>query len=95
MVGDALDMMTGSTPSRVLGATVFTLVLLAYLSVWFWRPADAYGPSGREGVSPALAVLMVSVFLVSLLSWNRYRVIAAFGLLSCFLWVAVMLLPVL
>jgi len=35
------------------------------------------------------------VVLVSLLSWNRCRLVAAFGLLACFLWIAVVLLPVL
>jgi len=91
----ALGMTSASTPAKVLRAGLFTLVPLAYLSMWFWHPANAYGPAGREGVSPALAVLMAAVMLVSLLSWNRSRLVAAFGLLACFLWIGVMLLPVL
>jgi len=91
----ALDMMTTSTSSRILRAALFTLVPLAYLSMRFWHPASAYGPSGREGVSPVLVGLMSAVVLVSLLSWNRHRLVAVFGLLACFLWIAVVLFPVL
>ena len=81
--------------SRVLRAALFTLVPLAYLSMWFWRPADSFGPSGREGVAPGLVILMSAVALVSVLSWNSHRLVAALGLLACFLWIAVWLLPVL
>jgi hypothetical protein len=88
-------MMATSTPSKVLRVALFTLVPLAYLSIRFWHPANSYGPSGREGVSPVLVVLMSAVVLVSLLSWNRHRLVAVFGLLACFLWIAVVLLPVL
>ena len=87
--------MATSISSKILRAALFTLVPLAYLSMRFWRPAASYGPSGREGISPALIVLMSAVVLVSFLSWNRHRLVAAFGLLACFLWIAVVLLPVL
>lgn len=38
--------------------------------------------------------LMASVLLVSILSWRTYRLLAAFGFLVCFLWLATFLLPV-
>jgi hypothetical protein len=44
---------------------------------------------------PICTELMAGVFSVSLLSWNKHRVVALFGLLACLLWVAVYLLPVL
>jgi hypothetical protein len=56
---------------------------------------DAYGRIGREGISPFCAALMASVFLVSLLSWNKHRWVAALGLLVCLLWLTVVSLPVL
>jgi len=91
----ALGMASASTPAKVLRAGLFTLVPLAYLSMWFWHPANAYGPASREGVSLGSAALMAAVMLVSLLSWNRSRLVAAFGLLACFLLIGVVLLPVL
>ena len=87
--------MAASTPSRVLRAALFTLVPAAYLSMGFWRPYESYGPSGREGVFPICVVLMTAVFSVSILCWNTHRLVAVFGLLACFLWLAVVLLPVL
>ena len=89
------DMMPVSTPTKILSATLFTLVPLAYSGIWLWRPANAYGPASPQGVPPALAVLMVLVLLVSVLSWNRQRLVAALGILACFLWIVVALLPVL
>ena len=87
--------MTDSALSRFLRVALFVLVPAAYLSKIFWRPADSYGPTGREGVSPFCAILMAAVFLVSLLSWSQHRVVASFGLIACFLWLAATLLPVL
>ena len=87
--------MTNPTASRVLRTALFTLVTLAYLSTSLWSPADAYTKSGRAGVSPGLAVLMAAVLIVSLISWNNYRLVAALGLVVCFLWLATTLLPVL
>jgi hypothetical protein len=88
--------MTDSTSSRVLRAALFTLVPAAYLSMGFWRPYNSYEKafSGRDSF-PICGVLMAAVLLVSLLSWSRYRVVAILGLLACFLWIAVVLLPVL
>jgi hypothetical protein len=92
--------MTDSKPSKVLRAALYVLVPAAYLSVVFWRPSgayvsDAYGRIGREGISPFCAALMTTVFLVSLLSWNKQRRMSVLGLLACFLWLTVVLLPVL
>lgn len=87
--------MTHPTANRVLRTALFTLVPLAYLSIGLWSPANAYTKSGRAGVSPGLAVLMTAVLIASLLSWNRHRLVAALGLLGCFLWLATTLLPVL
>jgi len=74
---------------------LFLLVPAAYLTMVFWRPANSYGPTGREGISPFCAVLMAAVFLVSLLSWSRYRMRAMLGFIARLLWLAVVLLPVL
>jgi hypothetical protein len=87
--------MSDSTWSKVIRAALFTLVPAAYLSMGLWRPFNSYGRFGREGVSPAFLVLMTAVFLVSVLSWKTHRLLAVFGLLACFLWLAVGLLPVL
>lgn len=89
--------------AKVLRAALFTLVPAAYLSMGmgsFWRPASAYirlGPGrfGPAGVSPYGLVFMAAVCVVSLLSLSTHRVIAALGLLACFLWVAATLMPVL
>jgi hypothetical protein len=75
--------MDDSTRSKVLRVALYTLVALAYLSIRFWRPAYYIG----EGVTPFLIVLMSAVVLVSLLSWNRHRIVAVLGLLVCFLWI--------
>ena len=48
--------MPNPTANRVLRTALFTLVLLAYLSMGLWSPAGAYTKSGRVGVSPGLAV---------------------------------------
>jgi len=74
---------------------LFVLVPAAYLSMAFWRPANSYGPTGREGISPLCAVLMAAVLLVSLLTWTRHPVVASLGLVACILWLAITLLPVL
>jgi hypothetical protein len=87
--------MTDLASSRFLKVALFILVPAAYLSVFFWRPADSYGPTGREGVSPFCLVLMAAVFLTSLLSWSQHRVIATLGFIACILWLAVTMLPVL
>src|ERR1019366_7919963 len=91
-----LAAMTDSTSSRGLRAALFTLVPAAYLSMRFWRPYNSFG-TGFSGTDSFLicGVLMAAVFLVSLLSWSTYRLVAVFGLLACFLWLAVVLLPVL
>ena len=86
--------MADPTSSKVLRAALFTLVPAAYLSMGLWRPGYYYSHFGREDISYFCDVLMASVFLVSLLSWRTYRVVAVFGLLACFLWLAVVLLPV-
>jgi hypothetical protein len=82
-------------PSPILRGALFTLVPVAYLSLAFWRPANGYGPAGREGLSAVGVCLMLAVFLVSMLSWDTHRWVAALGLLACFLWLAILLLPVL
>jgi hypothetical protein len=90
--------MAASTSSRILRAALFTLVPAVYLSMMsmkFWRPCNSYGPFGSEGVSPICVGLITAVFLVSVLSWNTHRLVAVLGLLACFLWLAVVLLPVL
>jgi hypothetical protein len=87
--------MADPTPSRVLRAALFTLVPAAYLSMGLWRPGYYYSHLGRQGISYFCDVLMASVFLVSLLSWKKHRVVAVLGLLACFLWLVVVLLPVL
>ena len=87
--------MTSLASSRFLRLALFVLVPAAYMSMVFWHPADSYGPNGREGVSPFLAVLMGAVFLVSLLSWSQHKVIAIFGVIACVLWLAATMLPVL
>lgn len=87
--------MTDSPSSKLLRAGLFVFVPAAYLSMVFSRSADSYGVAGREGVSPLLAGLMAAVFLVSLLSWNRHRLVATLGLFACLLWLGVALLPVL
>jgi len=87
--------MTHSTSTRKFSVALFVLVPLAYLSMALWRPADSFGAFGRTGISPFGASLMAAVFLVSLLSWTRHRVVAALGFIACVLWLAVTLLPVL
>jgi len=87
--------MTESVSSKVLRGALFILVPAAYLSLGFWRPASAYGPTGRIGVSPIGVVLMAAVFLVFVCSWRRYRIVASLGFMACLLWLAVVLLPVL
>jgi hypothetical protein len=86
--------MPNSTPSRVLRAALFTLVPAAYLSIGLWRPGYYYNHQGREGISYVCDVLIAAVFLVSFLSWRRYRLVAVFGFLACFLWLMTVLLPV-
>jgi hypothetical protein len=86
--------MANFASSKLLSAALFVLVPAGYLSMILWRPARSYGPTGREGVSPFCGVLMAAVFLVSLLSWNRHRVVASLGLVACILWLAIVLLPV-
>ena len=86
--------MTDSTASRILRLALFILVPAAYLSMVFWHPASAYGPNGPYGVSPYCAILMAAVFVVSLLSWNRHRIIALLGIVACFLWLVVLCQPV-
>ena len=78
--------------TRILRTALFVLVPAAYLSMKFWRPYVAVG--GRD-LFPVMAVFMALVFLVSAGSWNRHRTVALLGLVACFLWVAVVLLPVL
>ncbi|HXL72172.1 MAG TPA: hypothetical protein VN963_00985 [bacterium] len=87
--------MTGSLSSRILRAALFTLVPLAYFSFWFWQPVgDSYSRSYSWGLQWMCIGLMASVFLVSILSWRKhqYRLLAAFGFLVCFLWLAAFLL---
>jgi hypothetical protein len=38
---------------------------------------------------------MTAVLAVSVLSWNTHRLVAFFGLLACFGWLAATLMPVL
>ena len=75
---------------------MYILVPAAYLSTPFWRPYNTYGPLGRDwdATGPALGVLMAVVCMVSVLAWNSNRLLAAFGLLACLLWVCVVLFPV-
>lgn len=87
--------MTESKSSRILRAARFTLVPLAWLSMGLWRPADAYEKYGRVGFPAYQVALMAAVFLVSLLSWRTHRWLAGLGLLAGFLWLVVVLLPVL
>jgi hypothetical protein len=87
--------MTNSLSSKLLSAGLFIFVPAAYLSMVFWRPADSYSPVGRAGVSPLLAGLMATVFIVSLLSWNRHRLVATLGFIACLFWQGVLLIPVL
>jgi hypothetical protein len=87
--------MPASTSSRILRVALFTLVPAAYLSIGLWRPFNSFGPAGREGVSPVYYVLMPAVLVVSILSWNTYRLMAVFGLLVCIGWLVVFLLPTL
>ena len=86
--------MTDSKPSRILRAALFTLVTLAYLSMPLWQPANAYGKNGRTEIPWYVMVLMISVFLVSMVSWRKFRLVAALGLLAFILWLAAVLLPV-
>jgi hypothetical protein len=87
--------MTGSLSSRILRAALFTLVPLAYFSFWFWQPVSlSYSPRYSWGLQWMCFGLMASVLLVSILSWRTYRLLAAFGFLVCFLWLATFLLPV-
>jgi hypothetical protein len=84
-----------STSSRVLRAALFTLVPLAYLSMPYWHPSWLESFPGYFGPPEwALASLMASVFLVSLLSRRTYRIVAILGFLICFLWLCAFLLPV-
>jgi hypothetical protein len=76
-------------------AALYILVPAAYLSMVFWRPAGACGPVGHKEISLPLAMLMAAVFLVSLLSWGKHRVVSSLGFIACILWLAVVLLPVL
>ena len=87
--------MPDARPSRILRATLFTLVPLAYLSMGLWRPASSYDKSGPVGFPAYAVVLMAAVFLTSLLAWHTHRFVAGLGLLVCFLWLLVGLLPVL
>jgi hypothetical protein len=87
--------MTNSPSSKLLSAGLFILVPAAFLSMVFWRPADSFSPAGREGVSPLLGGLMAAVFVVSLLSWNRHRLVATLGFIACLLWLGIVLIPVL
>ena len=87
--------MTSLASSRFLRVALFVLVPAAYVSMVIWRPANAYGPAGRQGISEFLDVFMAAVFLVSLLSWSQHRLVASLGLIACILWLAVLLLPVL
>ena len=85
--------MTDSVPSRVLRAALFTLVPIAYLSMKYWVPLSQ-APYEKLNTGYFCPILMVSVLLVSLLSWNRHRVVAVFGLIACFLWFAFWIMPV-
>jgi hypothetical protein len=87
--------MIDTRSSKILRAALFILVPTAYVSIRFWRSYEDYGPTGREGISAPCTVLMLAVFVVSLLSWNEYRVVASLGLIACFLYLAAVLLPVL
>ena len=84
--------MTSSASSRVLRSVLFVLVPTAYLSMRFWRP---YSSIGGADIFPTTAILMAAVFLISLLSWGRHRVVALLGLIACFLWLVFTMLPVL
>jgi len=83
--------------SGIHKASLFILVPAAYLSIPFWRPGGAYGPSGRGWGDRELVVtgLMAMVFVLSVLSWKSCRKVAAFGLVACALWLCVEALPVL
>jgi hypothetical protein len=86
--------MTVSTPSRVLRAALFTLVPIAYLSMRYWRPLVTYY-HGKDDTSLYLfTILMAAILFVSLLSWNKHRVIAMLGMVAYVLWFAFWLLPV-
>jgi hypothetical protein len=87
--------MAALTSSRILRTALFVLVPAAYLSMVLWRPSDSYRPAGHAGISSVCVVLMPAVLVVSVLSWNTHRLVAFFGLLAGFGWLAVTLLPVL
>jgi hypothetical protein len=75
--------MADSTSSRILRAALFTPVPAAYLSMKLWRPFYYYGKYGKaDGVGFFCTVLMTAVLLVSLLSWKKYHLAAALGLLA-------------
>jgi hypothetical protein len=86
--------MTDSTPSKILRAALFTLVPIAYLSMRFWQPLVTTQYFGDKA-GLFCPVLMAATLLVSLLSWNRHRVVAVLGLVVFFLWFAFWIQPVL
>jgi len=86
--------MTDSVSSRVLTAALFTLVPIAYLSVCFWRPLVTYYYGKDETGLYILPTLMLAVLVVSLLSRHKHRLVAMLGLIACFLWFAVWIMPV-
>lgn len=87
--------MTDSKPSLILKIALYVLVPAAWLSLPFWQPDSAYGRNGHEGMPGLCTILMAAVLLVSLLSLGTRRLLAVLGLIACFLWLAVWLLPVL
>ena len=78
---------------RVLDAALFTLVPLGYLSVWFWRPLSTYRYGGND-TGYFCPILMTAVLFVSVLSWNRHRMVTLFGLIAFSLWFAFWIQPV-
>ena len=85
--------MTDSAPSKVLRAALFTLVPIAYLSMRFWQPLITTKYFGDEA-GLLCPVLMAATLFVSLLSWNRHRVVAVLGLVAVILWFVFWIQPV-
>jgi hypothetical protein len=60
----------------------------------FWRPLVTYYYGKDDTGLYIFPILMGAVLIVSLLSWNKHRVVAVLGLAACFLWFAFWIQPV-
>jgi hypothetical protein len=87
--------MTNSTSTKILRAALFTLVPLAYLSMYFWQPVSmSWSPRYSHVLQWLCIILMTAVFSLSLYFRRTYRLVAVFGFLACFLWLLAFMLPV-